>query len=117
MKTLPEEGERLWLLVVSPTIWGAHFLACYAAAAIACEKAGALGSASRLILLFTLGSLAAIAANGWSGWTRARRGAPADSREFDTDEDRHRFLGYATFLLAALAWRRSCRACAPSRQW
>ena len=29
---LPEENESLWLLTVSPSIWAAHFMACYLAA-------------------------------------------------------------------------------------
>ena len=102
MSALPEERESLWLLAVSPTVWAAHFLACYAAASVWCAKWGTLAPARRLIFLLTLAALAAIALNGWSGWKRSRRGLET-TREFDTDEDRHRFLGSCVLLLSALS--------------
>jgi len=40
----PEHRESLWMLAASPTIWAAHFLLCYATAAVWCAKVGgALG--------------------------------------------------------------------------
>lgn len=101
---LPERRESLWLLAVSPAVWSAHFLACYVAASLWCGKRAAAAPPRGLLLALTLAALAAIAVNGWSGWRRSRRGAPESSREFDTDEDRHRFLGAATLLLSALSF-------------
>ena len=105
MKTpLPEQRESLWPLAVSPAIWSAHFLSCYAAAALWCGKRAAASPPRGLVLALTLVSLAGIAANGWSGYKRSRRGAPELSRSFDTDEDRHRFLGHAVLLLSLLSF-------------
>lgn len=102
-----ESRERLWRLAVSPSIWAAHFLLCYATAAVWCEKyagpAGSLGSARRAVALYTLAALAGIAYNGWDGRRRSRLGDATRTLVFDTDEDRHRFLGFATLLLAALS--------------
>ena len=42
-RTLPDAGvpgESLWAMIVAPTIWAVHFLACYILAAIWCAKAG-----------------------------------------------------------------------------
>ncbi|MGB7839915.1 MAG: hypothetical protein WBL40_17580 [Terrimicrobiaceae bacterium] len=33
-----EKRQSLWLLMISPTIWAAHFLLCYLTAAIWCAK-------------------------------------------------------------------------------
>lgn len=107
MSAPAESRERLWRVAVSPSIWAAHFLLCYATAAVRCEKfagpSGPLGSARAAIALYTVAALAAIVYNGWDGRRRSRLGPGPHSVGFDTDEDRHRFLGYATMLLAALS--------------
>ena len=33
-----ESRQSLWLLIVSPSMWAAHFLPCYITAAVWCEK-------------------------------------------------------------------------------
>lgn len=103
----PEADESLWLLAAAPAIWAAHFLLCYVAAAVWCAKfagpAGPLAPARRAILALTVLALAGIAVIGRGGWRRCRLPPPPLSREFDTDEDRHRFLGFATFLLSVLS--------------
>lgn len=107
MKDLPEKKESLWVLIVSPTIWAAHFMVSYVTAAIWCEKyADRFGSAAParwMIAVYTVIALAVIAFNGWSGWRRHRLPGGAVPHDEDTPEDRHRFLGFATFLLAALS--------------
>lgn len=107
MKSPAESRESLWRLAVSPSIWAAHFLLCYATAAIWCEKfagpSAALGSARTAIAAYTLAALAGIVWNGWDGRSRSRFGSGPRSLGFDTAEDRHRFLGFATLLLAALS--------------
>jgi disulfide bond formation protein DsbB len=104
---LPEEKENLWLLTVSPTIWAAHFLLCYITAAIWCAKldgAQTTLSVVRLsITLYTAFALIAIGLNGWAGWRRHRHGSETTSHDFDSSEDRHRFLGFATLLLSAFS--------------
>lgn len=104
---LPEKNESLWLLIVSPTIWAAHFLVCYATAAIWCEKfaasMGALRPVRWAIAAYTILALVGIALNGWSGLRRHRYGSGSLPHDFDTPEDRHRFLGFATLLLAGLS--------------
>jgi uncharacterized membrane protein YbhN (UPF0104 family) len=104
---LPERKESLWRLVVSPTLWAAHFLLCYITAAIWCAKSAgrfdSLGPVPWLIGLYTAVALAGIAYNGFDGLRRHRHGAATLPHDADTPEDRHRFLGFATALLAALS--------------
>jgi hypothetical protein len=104
---LPEAKESLWLLTASPVIWAAHLLLCYGTAAVWCAKVvgvgGSLETTRIAILFYTLAALAAIGIIGWIGYRRhsfAKANVPHDD---DTPEDRHRFLGFATFLLSALS--------------
>ena len=102
-----EVRQSLWLLIISPSIWALQFLACYITAAIWCEKVagrdGALGFVRGLIALYTAVALAGIALNGWAGWRRHSFGSSTLPHDYDSPEDRHRFLGFATFLLAVLS--------------
>lgn len=104
---LHERHESLWLLIVSPTIWAAHFLLCYITAAIWCAKyappSGSLGPVRGAILIYTAVALAGIAWNGWGGWRAHRLGAQPLPHDEDTPGDRHRFLGFATTLLAGMS--------------
>ena len=103
----PEAEESLWRLAVSPTLWALHFLLSYACVAVWCGKladpGGSLEPARRAVLFLSVLALAGIGVNGWGGVRRWRAGSPPLSRGFDTDEDRHRFLGHATVLLSALS--------------
>jgi hypothetical protein len=106
MKPLPEKKESLWLLIVSPSIWAAHFLLSYLTAAIWCAKFtvdGLLGPVRWTIAIYTLLGLAGIGMNGWVGYRRHRLGRATTPHDMDTPEDRHRFLGFATFLLSVLS--------------
>lgn len=103
----PESRENLWLLIVSPAIWALHFLASYITAAVWCAKFAArfdsLGPVRVAIIVYTVLALAGIALNGRSGWRRHQFGTESLPHDFDTPGDRHRFLGFATALLAGLS--------------
>lgn len=103
----PEDRESLWLLIVSPTIWAAHFLLSYISAAIWCAKfAASYGSIEPVrwaIVIYTVLALGGIAWNGRSGLRRHRFQSESLPHDFDTPGDRHRFLGFATALLAGLS--------------
>jgi hypothetical protein len=106
MTHLPEEHESLWLLILSPTLWALHFLLCYLTAAIWCAKLvgrdGSLGGVRVAIAVYTLLALLGIGIIGWHAWRRHSFGTTG-SHDFDSREDRHRFLGFATFLLSGLS--------------
>ncbi|HEX2100698.1 MAG TPA: hypothetical protein VHF69_08550 [Candidatus Synoicihabitans sp.] len=107
MKAPPEQRESLWLLIAAPTIWAAHFMACYVTAAIWCAKAASrfqtLEPVRWAIAGYTIVALIGIGWNGWSGWRRHRFEREPVPHDLDTPGDRHRFLGFATVLLAALS--------------
>jgi hypothetical protein len=102
-------GESLWAMIIAPTIWALHFLACYILAAIFCAKAGTpaadLGSVRWWIAGLTVAALAGIAACAVQafrlGHFREGKAAPHDA---DTIHDRRRFLAYATLLLSGLSF-------------
>lgn len=116
MSNRPEDGgvsapaeheESLWWLALGPCIWAAHFLACYWTAALWCARVaapgGPLGGVRTAIAVYTALALAGIAFTGWHGLHRHRLGSGATPHDYDSPEDRHRFLGFATLLLAALS--------------
>lgn len=104
MNLLPEKRESLWLLAGSPVIWSAHFLLCYITAAIWCAKIGGpLGGARTAIAMYTAAALAGIGVMAWVGFQRHSFGGSTAPHDFDTPEDRHRFLGFASLLLSALS--------------
>jgi hypothetical protein len=105
----------LWWLTIAPTIWAAHLLLCYITAAVWCAKfvgpGGALGGIRTAITWYTVAALIGIALIGWEGLRRHRYpsaslwagGTEATTHDLDSAEDRHRFLGFATLLLAGLS--------------
>jgi hypothetical protein len=101
------DRHSLWLLTIGPVIWAAHFLLCYITAAVWCAKfvpaGGPLGNVRSAIVWYTAFALVAIGAVGWEGWRRHQFGTEATTHDLDTREDRHRFLGFATLLLAGLS--------------
>ncbi len=107
MTTLSEQRENLWRLIVSPILWAVHFLGCYIGAAVYCAKVAgplvSLGAVRLGIVGLTLVAATGIVLNGWGGWKRYRYGAEPVPFDSDTPEDRHRFLGFATVLLAGLS--------------
>lgn len=106
-KQTAEARDSLWWLVASPTIWAAHLMFCYITAAIWCGMIvgpyGPLSTARTLIFVYTALALAGIAIVGTIGFRRHRLGASALPHDDDTPEDRHRFLGFSTFLLSGLS--------------
>lgn len=104
---LAEHKESLWWMIVSPLIWAGHFLLCYISAAIWCAKfvprVGSLDPVRWAILGYTVVALGGIAWNGWWAWRRFHRGSGSVPFDADTPADRHRFLGFATTLLAGLS--------------
>jgi hypothetical protein len=104
---LHEENESLWLLLASPMIWAAHFLLCYGTAAVWCAKVagygGPLATTRVAIAVYTALALAAIAVIGWVGYRRHSFGSSDLPHDDDSPEDRHRFMGFATLLLACLS--------------
>lgn len=102
-----ESRQSLWRLTISPGTWAVHFLACYISAAIWCEKYagrdGSLGWVRPAIAIYTAVALIVIGLNAWDGWKRHKLGRATLPHDYDTPEDRHRFLGFSTFLLAMLS--------------
>jgi hypothetical protein len=102
-----EENESLWFLIAAPVIWAGHFLLCYGTAAVWCAKVagygGSLATTRMAIAIYTLLALAAIGAIGWVGYRRHSFGQADLPHDDDTPEDRHRFMGFATLLLASLS--------------
>lgn len=107
MNHLPEENESLWLLTVGPVIWAVHFLLCYLSAAIWCARLvgsdGSLYEVRVAIAIYTGLALLGISITGWLAFRRHSFGTATVPHDFDTPEDRHRFLGFATLLLALLS--------------
>lgn len=105
-----EDNQSLWALTIPPCIWIGYFLASYIATALWCGTAGRdapLGPVAVGFAAATVVALAAMAVAGRSGWRRYKHPGPlvetAATHDRDTAEDRHRFLGLATVLLAALS--------------
>ena len=101
-----ERNQSLWLLTISPVIWAVHFLASYITAAIWCAKFsedGSFRTVRMAIAIYTLVALLGIALTAWVGYQRHVFGRATVPHDFDTPEDRHRFLGFATLLLSGLS--------------
>jgi len=103
----PEHRDSIWILTVAPLIWVAHFLASYLTNAIWCAKyAGsdrAAGEVQLAIMIYTAIALPSIGVVGWKAFRRHRFGDAKLPHDFDSSADRHRFLGFSTFLLACLS--------------
>lgn len=102
-----EHDESLWWLAASPGIWAVHLLASYVTVAVWCAKVvgrdGSLGAARVAVVVYTAVALAGVAATGWRAYRRHKFGTATVPHDFDTRDDRHRFLGFATFLLSGLS--------------
>jgi hypothetical protein len=104
----PEDALRLWMLAAAPTIWAVHFLLSYITAAVWCARfvsaGGPLGGVPTAIGVYTAAALVGIAVVGWMGWRQhSGYGTATAPHDFDTPEDRQRFLGFATLLLAGVS--------------
>lgn len=107
-RLLPAEVETLWTLFTAPVVWAAHFVICYVAVAIHCEKALVWDidfSTVRIGLgLFTLMALAMIVLSAYLAWRQWGFGASDAPHAGPTDRDRRRFQGFATLLLSGLSF-------------
>jgi hypothetical protein len=104
---LHESRQSLWRPVLPPIIWATHFMLTYVTAAVWCAKVagrdGELGGARVAIALYTVAALAGIVLVGKRGWQRHVFDGSETQHDFDSPADRHRFLGFATALLAGLS--------------
>lgn len=102
-----EERDSIWLLTLSPVIWSAHLLLSYITAAVYCEKyaGGDVGfqTVQWLVAGYTALAMTSIVVIGWVGYQRNQARDDATPRAFDSPTDRHRFIGFATFLLSLLS--------------
>ena len=99
-----EKSQSLWLLALPPTIWAVHFLGSYALAVMWCRGGGPGSSWLGIsIAAPAVVALALIALAGWHGWKKHKIPGGDTPHDGDTAEDRSRFLGWATVLLAALS--------------
>jgi hypothetical protein len=110
----PLDRGSLWLLTIAPTIWAIHLLLSYVTGAVWCAKFagpdGTLGDVQTAVAWYTGLALLGITIVGVEGYRRHRYpseagkgGTEATTHDLDTSEDRHRFLGFATLLLAGLS--------------
>lgn len=108
---LPERTFYLVMLPLGPAIWAAHFFTTYVIASIWCAPtlrpgqaaAVPLDSAHGVIAGVTIAALIGIAMVAISGYRRHGLGGETAPHDDDSPEDRHRFLGLATMLLAGLS--------------
>jgi hypothetical protein len=104
---LREENQSLWLLAAAPLFWAAHFLLSYITAAIWCAKyAGPDGSLSGVriaIGVYTAIALLGIGVTARIAWRKHRYAGASEPLDADSPAGRHRFMGHATLLLAALS--------------
>ena len=106
-KEFAENADSLWRITLGPLIWALHFVACYAATAVWCAKAGGAGLDPLRwgIAALTLVSLAGIL---WVAWRSWRQWDYLDDYDYAHDtastEDRHEFLGHAAFLLCVVSF-------------
>jgi len=102
-----EINQSLWLLTASPTIFAVHFLLSYITAAVWCAKLagpyGSLWTVRLAVAIYTMLAVLGIGVVGWDGYRRHRYGWATVPHDFDTPEDRHRFLGFAILLLSGLS--------------
>lgn len=107
MIKLDEANESLWWLIVSPSIWAAHFLGSYGTVALWCSRFapadGSLGATRLAIAVYTVVALLGVGLAARRAWRHHRFGAAEIPHDSDTPGDRHRFLGHASFLLAGLS--------------
>jgi hypothetical protein len=107
MQRAAESRQRVWIVPGPLVVWSVHFMLCYVTAALWCGvvvgRLGALGTARLLIAAYTVAALAGIGGIAWLGRQAYRVGDTGPPHDADSPEDRHRFLGYATLLIAGLS--------------
>jgi hypothetical protein len=102
-----EKKQNLWMFSAAPLIWSSYFLLAYITAAMHCSKMNepdaSTGSMTIMIAIYTAIALTGIGLVGWYGHRRHRHGSETGPHDFDTQESRHRFLGFAILLLSGLS--------------
>ncbi len=102
------EGTDLWRVILAPSIWAAHFLVCYVAAAVYCEKAGRpaeLWPVQLIVGAVTLAAMGGIALIFRSLWKVRGLSTVNDNYNFagNDPEERHRFLSHVSLMLCVLS--------------
>lgn len=100
-------SDRLWWIIVSPTIWAIHFLACYVTVAIWCAKRSGsenLGPVGGLVAAYTLLAIVGIGIQGVHSYRKHRYGSGVLPHDQGTADDRSRFIGFSALLLAILSF-------------
>jgi len=102
------EGTDLWRVILAPVIWAVHFLVCYIAAAVYCEKAGRMADllpAQLIVGAATLAALGGIAFIFHSLWKVRGVSTVNDNYNYagSTPEERHRFLSHVALMLCVLS--------------
>jgi hypothetical protein len=98
--------QSVWGLVISPTVWAAHFLFSYGTAAIYCSKVGGDALPVRIaVAAYTAAALVTIGLTGlraYRTWGGPEERIPPLSRH--TLEERRRFIGFAGLLLSTISF-------------
>ena len=95
--------ESLWVPIVAPVTWSAHFTVCYIWVAMACGRFGNVDRARAGVAIVTAVAAVAIAACFAYGLYRHGVRLPDRPNDDGTPEDRTRFMALTTMLLAALS--------------
>lgn len=103
-----EPRQSLWTLAFGPTIWAAHFLACYVAAAVICARSTTwsldLAAYRWFVVVLTGSALLIIAYSAWHAVRIWELGSDHPPHDDDTDENRSQFLALATLFLSGLSF-------------
>ena len=98
--------DPLWMPIVSPVIWAAHFMICYVWVALACGRPtlrGSIADADTGVAVVTAVASAAIGLCWFYGFHRHARRLPDEPNDDATPGDRTRFMAFTTMLLAGLS--------------
>jgi hypothetical protein len=95
-------------MILCPTVWSLHFLFCYILAAVFCAKAEGIHTGLDPVRLWIAGvTVVALILIAFAGLLAYRQWGPdvaAPPHDADTIDDRRRFFGLATLLLAGLSF-------------
>ncbi len=102
--TSARRPDPVWVPVVAPIVWSAHFMTLYAWAALACGRfTGARSNLDAAIVVLTVVASAVIAAFLVRASKQLRHQLPRQPYDDPTPEDRSRFMAFTTLLLAAMS--------------
>jgi hypothetical protein len=99
-----EWRQPVWIIPGPLVIWALHFMLSYITAAIGCGRIGGAGEPPRLLIAaYTAVALAAIGVIAAIGYRAHRQRGEDPPHDADSAADRHRFIGYAAWLIAGLS--------------